>query len=57
MVAGAARTLNRREADTAIHWAGGFARARSGNASAFCYVNDTVLGILELLKCVIRIAV
>ena len=47
----AARQLNRRLADTAIHWGGGFTHARRDHASAFCFINDTVLAILELLKC------
>ena len=37
-------------ADIAIHWAGGLHHAKRGEASGFCYVNDIVLGILELLK-------
>ena len=38
------------EADIAINWAGGLHHAKKGEASGFCYVNDCVLGILELLK-------
>jgi len=49
--AAAARQLNRRLVDTAIHWGGGFTHARRDHASAFCFINDTVLAILELLKC------
>jgi histone deacetylase 1/2 len=37
-------------ADTAIHWAGGMHHARAGECSGFCYINDIVLGIHELLR-------
>ncbi|XP_039116024.1 histone deacetylase 6 isoform X2 [Dioscorea cayenensis subsp. rotundata] len=47
---GAAVKLNRGDADIAINWAGGLHHAKKGEASGFCYVNDIVLGILELLK-------
>ena len=33
-----------------INWAGGLHHAKKAEASGFCYVNDIVLGILELLK-------
>lgn len=33
-----------------INWAGGLHHAKKSEASGFCYVNDIVLGILELLK-------
>ncbi|EXJ93796.1 histone deacetylase 1/2 [Capronia coronata CBS 617.96] len=46
---GAAR-LNRQKADIAINWAGGLHHAKKSEASGFCYVNDIVLGILELLR-------
>ncbi|MCL7031205.1 hypothetical protein MKW94_011702 [Papaver nudicaule] len=48
---GAATKLNRGEADIALNWAGGLHHAKKCEASGFCYVNDIVLGILELLKC------
>ncbi|CAO2819030.1 unnamed protein product [Amaranthus hypochondriacus] len=48
---GAAVKLNRKDADIAINWAGGLHHAKKSEASGFCYVNDIVLGILELLKC------
>ncbi|CAF1397935.1 unnamed protein product, partial [Didymodactylos carnosus] len=38
------------EADIAINWAGGLHHAKKSQASGFCYINDIVLGILELLK-------
>lgn len=37
-------------ADIAINWAGGFHHAKKIEASGFCYVNDIVICILELLK-------
>lgn len=49
LLAGAAK-LNKQEADIAINWAGGLHHAKKSEASGFCYVNDIVLGILELLK-------
>ncbi|KAK1860221.1 hypothetical protein I4F81_002810 [Pyropia yezoensis] len=36
-------------ADIAINWAGGLHHAKKSEASGFCYVNDIVLAILELL--------
>ncbi|RWW50879.1 hypothetical protein BHE74_00042828 [Ensete ventricosum] len=47
---GAAVKINRGDADIAINWAGGLHHAKKCEASGFCYVNDIVLGILELLK-------
>ena len=46
---GAAR-LNRGKCDIAVNWAGGLHHAKKSEASGFCYVNDIVLGILELLR-------
>lgn len=43
--------LNRAECDIAINWSGGLHHAKKCEASGFCYVNDIVLAILELLKC------
>lgn len=37
-------------ADVAINWSGGLHHAKKFEASGFCFVNDCVLGILELLK-------
>lgn len=45
-----ARILNAGEADICINWGGGLHHAKKIEASGFCYVNDIVLGILELLK-------
>lgn len=46
----AANKLNRGECDIAINWGGGLHHAKKSEASGFCYVNDIVLGILELLR-------
>ncbi|WFC97975.1 histone deacetylase [Malassezia yamatoensis] len=46
---GAAR-LSRDKCDIAVNWAGGLHHAKKGEASGFCYINDIVLGILELLR-------
>ncbi|KAL8764613.1 MAG: hypothetical protein Q9209_007953 [Squamulea sp. 1 TL-2023] len=46
---GAAR-LNRQKCDVAVNWAGGLHHAKKSEASGFCYINDIVLGILELLR-------
>ncbi|KAL8590469.1 hypothetical protein ACOMHN_011682 [Nucella lapillus] len=51
-IAGAVK-LNKKEADICINWAGGLHHAKKSQASGFCYINDTVLAILELLKQVI----
>ena len=48
-IGGAAR-LNEDKADIVINWAGGLHHAKKAEASGFCYVNDCVLAILELLK-------
>jgi len=48
-VAGAVK-LNKQQADIAVNWAGGLHHAKKSEASGFCYVNDIVLAILELLK-------
>lgn len=50
MLTDAARRLNNQLCDIAINWAGGLHHAKKCEASGFCYINDLVLGILELLK-------
>jgi len=50
----AARKLCAGTTDIAINWSGGLHHAKRGEASGFCYVNDIVLAILELLKFVPR---
>lgn len=47
---GGAVKLNHGQADIAINWAGGLHHAKKSEASGFCYINDIVLAILELLK-------
>ncbi|PPQ73787.1 hypothetical protein CVT24_007533, partial [Panaeolus cyanescens] len=47
---GAAQRLACGAADIAINWAGGLHHAKKREASGFCYINDIVLGILELLR-------
>ena len=42
--------LNQGATDIAINWSGGLHHAKKSEASGFCYVNDIVLAILELLK-------
>ena len=44
------KCLSVQAADIAINWAGGLHHAKKSEASGFCYVNDIVLAILELLK-------
>ena len=45
-----AALLNGGRARVAVNWAGGLHHAKCGECAGFCYVNDPVLGILELLK-------
>lgn len=47
---GGAVKLNHDQCDIAVNWAGGLHHAKKCEASGFCYVNDIVLAILELLK-------
>uniref|UniRef100_A0A8C6R1S8 Histone deacetylase 1 n=1 Tax=Nannospalax galili TaxID=1026970 RepID=A0A8C6R1S8_NANGA len=42
--------LNKQQTDIAVNWAGGLHHAKKSEASGFCYVNDIILAILELLK-------
>lgn len=42
--------LNNNDCDIAVNWSGGLHHAKKYEASGFCYVNDIVIGILELLK-------
>ncbi|ORX62948.1 histone deacetylase [Hesseltinella vesiculosa] len=46
----AARKLIAGGADICINWSGGLHHAKKSEASGFCYVNDIVLGILEMLR-------
>jgi len=46
----AAQKINEGHSDLAINWMGGLHHAKKSEASGFCYSNDIVLAILELLK-------
>ncbi|KAJ7473739.1 histone deacetylase RPD3 [Mycena galericulata] len=46
----AAQRISSGAADIVINWAGGLHHAKKGEASGFCYINDIVLCILELLR-------
>lgn len=45
----AARKLTNKQSDIAINWSGGLHHAKKIEASGFCYINDIVLAILQLL--------
>jgi histone deacetylase 1/2 len=53
-VEGAAR-LNAGQHERVVNWAGGLHHAKRAEASGFCYINDCVLAILELLKAHARV--
>ncbi|KAF8786285.1 histone deacetylase 8-like [Argiope bruennichi] len=46
----AAKALLSGEYQIAVNWGGGWHHAKKDQADGFCYVNDIVLGILQLLK-------
>jgi histone deacetylase HOS2 len=46
----AARKLCNNQSDIAINWSGGLHHAKKAEASGFCYANDIVLAILQLLR-------
>ena len=46
----AAKALISGQVNTSINFCGGWHHAQRDHASGFCYVNDCVLAILELLK-------
>ncbi|KAK9455853.1 hypothetical protein V1511DRAFT_458474 [Dipodascopsis uninucleata] len=46
----ASRKLISGQSDIAINWSGGLHHAKKFEASGFCYVNDIVLSILNLLR-------
>lgn len=50
-----ARKLISGSSDIVINWPGGLHHAKKAQASGFCYTNDIVLGILELLKFFARV--
>ena len=45
-----AQELSNTNAKIAINWSGGFHHAKYNEMSGFCYINDIVISILELLK-------
>ncbi|MCJ1479938.1 histone deacetylase [Schaereria dolodes] len=45
----AARKLTSHQSSIAINWSGGLHHAKKSEASGFCYINDIVLAILQLL--------
>jgi len=47
---GGAVRLNHGLNDIAVNWSGGLHHGKKCEASGFCYINDIVLAILELLK-------
>ncbi|KAF8871377.1 hypothetical protein CPB84DRAFT_1692299 [Gymnopilus junonius] len=51
----AAESLASGVAEIAINWAGGLHHAKKREAAGFCYINDIVLGILELLRTYTRV--
>jgi len=42
--------INQGLADVCINWSGGLHHAKKAEASGFCYINDIVLAIIELLR-------
>jgi histone deacetylase HOS2 len=46
----AARKLVNNQSQIAINWSGGLHHAKKSEASGFCYINDIVLAILQLLR-------
>jgi histone deacetylase HOS2 len=46
----AARKLCSKQSDIAIAWGGGLHHAKKAEASGFCYINDIVIAIVELLR-------
>ncbi|KAI9800492.1 MAG: hypothetical protein M1825_004040 [Sarcosagium campestre] len=46
----AARKLINDQSQIAINWSGGLHHAKKAEASGFCYINDIVLAILQLLR-------
>jgi len=45
----AAHKITSNQSDIAINWSGGLHHAKKGESSGFCYINDIVLAILQLL--------
>ncbi|KAK5663270.1 hypothetical protein OQA88_3697 [Cercophora sp. LCS_1] len=51
----AARKICNKQSDIAVAWGGGLHHAKRSEASGFCYINDIVLAILQLLRCYPRV--
>ncbi|KAK3356146.1 histone deacetylase phd1 [Neurospora tetraspora] len=51
----AARKICNKQSDIAIAWGGGLHHAKKSEASGFCYINDIVIAILQLLRCYPRV--
>jgi histone deacetylase HOS2 len=45
----AARKLTSQQSSIAVNWSGGLHHAKKSEASGFCYINDIVLAIMQLL--------
>ncbi|EJP60722.1 hypothetical protein ACQRIT_001977 [Beauveria bassiana] len=45
-----ARKLCSKQSDIAVAWGGGLHHAKKAEASGFCYINDIVVAILQLLR-------
>lgn len=46
----ATHQLTTNQSDIAINWSGGLHHAHKSEASGFCYINDVVLSILDMLR-------
>lgn len=46
----ATHQLTTQQTDIAVNWSGGLHHAHRGEASGFCYINDIVLSILDMLR-------
>ncbi|KAI6822300.1 histone deacetylase [Hortaea werneckii] len=51
----AAHQLTTQNSDIAINWSGGLHHAHKTEASGFCYINDIVLAILDMLRVYARV--
>ncbi len=51
----AAKKVCAGQSDIAIAWGGGLHHAKKSEASGFCYINDIVVAILQLLRCFPRV--
>lgn len=51
----ATHQLTTNQSDIAINWSGGLHHAHRAEASGFCYINDVVLAILDLLRIFARV--